>query len=571
MPYSPLLMGLSFLLLPTLALAAQEDPRAAYDVEAYRLDLRIDPAAREVAGTVSIELTVTVEELGRVVLDLSSELEVERTLFARGPLVEDGAARGETIYHEHADDRLECHLPHSVEDGGRVTLAVRYRGHPGRVDRAHGVLWERKKHPGPTLLDISLQNAGAHHWFPCKASRFHPEDRPRRVLVEASVPDGLVAAACGRLVGREQRRPGWTTWRWRHDYPIPTYGIGVAVGSFETVGGQLELPGHEEPVPLRYFVLPEDLPAARVQFADLEELLTVYSRAFGPWPFPDSKVGIVQGAWLTTDHSTLIGYGSSFPAWRRRQGLKDPFEHRNRDYDSILAHQLAHEWWGNSVGAVSWRDYWLHEGFATFAESLWLEHRYGRERADDFFAHLSERLRSDLSLLRPQPVEDARRAFGPVLYLKGAWVLHLARHYLDDDERFFGALRRFQGTHRHDLASTEDLRRALERESEGQDLPFEWGRFFDEWVYGTGAPRLTGRVKAHGDRIEVEVDNDVAAGRSFLVPLDLAWIEDGDEVGKRLWLEPGTYREALPAARPERVRVEGLQRLLGRHRVVVEE
>jgi aminopeptidase N len=543
---------------------AQEDLRTAYDVDAYRLDLRFDPQDRRITGTVSIEVVVVAETLEHLELDLGPELNVQRVLFARGPLLESGPAHGKDIFFERSGERLECHLPRPIPRGKRLTLALTYDSSPGLLDRAHGVRWTRED-GDQVLIDIAVQNVGAHHWFPCKASRFHPEDRPKRVLIDATVPDGLVAAANGRLIAREEPEPGWIKWRWRHDYPLPTYSVGLSIGAYETVTERLELPEHGQPVLFQYFVLPESLPAARVQLAEVGELLSVYSQAFGPWPFPKSKVGVAEGSWSTTEHSTLIGYGSSWPAFRAQQGEVDPNARWNRGYDYVLAHQLAHEWWGNAVGASNWRDYWLQEGLATFAEGLWLEHLAGREEADAFFRDLASRLPTGLRLLRTEAEGDARRAFSPVLYMKGAWVMHLARHYLDDDARFFGALRRFQREHRYGVACSGDLKAAFEAET-GED----WGRFFDEWVYGTGAPRLEGEVIPYADRIEVRVTNQIASGGSFRVPLDLRWVEDGEPIARRVWLEPGEAHETLPCAdRPEEVRVVNLQRLLGRHSVIV--
>ncbi len=561
----PIMRFLLPLLLVTAAESyAQADVREAYDVEAYHLDLRFDPERRHIEGTVSVELVVTSEDLDEVRLDMASSVQVDQVGFTFGGLEESAPVRGKLVYHKHAKDRLDCQLDPPVDRGGRITLSITYSASPGILDEGHGMRWAKSPDDARTLVDMDYQNVGAHHWFPCKASRYHPEDRPKRVLIDATVPDDLVAAAPGRLIGSAEKEPGWITWSWRHDYPIATYGIGVAIGPYERVDDWLDLPELSKPVKLQYFVLPEDMPAARVQFGELADMLSVYTRAFGPWPFPRSKVGVAQGSWLTADHSTMLSYGSSFPTWYAARDEEDPGEKWNRGYDYVLAHQMAHEWWGNSVGAESWRDYWLHEGLATFAEGLWIEHLYGRERADAFFTDLSRRLRSNLKLIRSDADYDGARAFSPVLYLKGAWVLHLARHYVADDDLFFAALRTFQETHRGGLASTDDLRHAFEQVTEQ-----EWGRFFDEWVYGTGSPRLEGHVAVHQDRLQVEVINEVSATRSFRVPLDIQWIEDGEQVSERLWLDPGEHKIDLPSLNPERVRVVGVQRLLGRHRIAV--
>ncbi len=552
---------LTLSLAPATLGLSQEDLREAYDVEAYRIDVRVDPAQERLSGRVFIELVVTAQELETLEFDADDELHLSRTLLAPGPLPEEGPLEGTVLSGRHAQDRWICDLGSPAERGRRLTVCIEYEGSPGESGRGRGVRWSKD---GQTLVDISAQITGAQMWFPCKASRFHPEDRPRRIWINATVPEGLTAAASGRLVRRAAAEPGWVTWRWRHDYPLPTYGIGLAVANYAHTTQELHLPGLDAPVPLETFVLEPYVAAAKMQFQELPELLKVYSEAFGPWPFPLSKVGIAQGSWGTVDHSTLTGYGNTFPAWLGSEGIEDPLARRNRRYDYVLVHQLAHEWWGNAVGAASWRDAWLHEGFATYAEALWVEHLQGRDEADAFLQELAAYLGKDPQLIRTDAAEDGAKALLPVIYIKGAWVLNEARHYLGDDAHFFGALRRFQRKHRYGLATTEDLRKAFEEET-GQS----WERFFEEWVQGSGVPRLTGEVRFFDDRIEVSVDNESSPTRSFHLPLDLGWTEGGHAVERRLWLEPGPFSQTLPASKPSDVRVLHLSRLLGRHRIDV--
>jgi len=553
-----------------IAAAAQEpatlppaDLRTAYTVHGYRLDLRIDVERRVLSGTVAVDLEVIEAGLQTVQLDVGPELVVERVRASSDPLRADQPLRGKTLYFKQAKGRLNCQLPRASRKAQRMTLVVDYSGSPGMLGQWKGVHWGAPGESGPRF-DVSVQNIGASHWWPCKSSFDHPGDRPERVIVNLTVPDGLVGVSNGRLAGRTDADPGWVTWRWRHDYPIDTYGVCANVGEYEFVAEQIELPELDGPLPFLYCVEPALLDRARVQFATVPEILSVYTRAFGPWPFPESKVGLVQSAYSSVDHSTLVGYGSSYPAWLESEGMDDPYGHLNRGYDYLLVHQLAHEWWGNSVAAATWNDYWLHEGFATYAESLWLEHLEGRERSDAFFTELSERIAKTSRLSRPGQL-NAREAFSRVLHVKGAWVLHMLRHYLDDDQVWWGVLSRFQRDFRYGTASTADFQRVLEAET-GDD----WSCFFDEWVYGQGYPRLEGVIRVHADSLEIDVQNSESQERCFHVPLDLEWLEDGERKTRRVSLTPGENRIVLPVgSRPSEVRVLHLARLLGRHSVSV--
>jgi aminopeptidase N len=327
----------------------------------------------------------------------------------------------------------------------------------------------------------------------------------------------------------------------------------------------LELAGVDEPVTMAWYVLPEDEARARLQFAELPAVLAAYGAAFGPWPFPRSKVALVQTPFWGMEHSTAIAYGSSFPAWLAEHGGADRYAARNRWFDYILVHETAHEWWGNAVSAADWGDFWLHEGFATYAEGVWVEQRDGREAADRFFSELQRSVPRHGALYRGRG-RTSGEAYSSILYAKGGLVLNTLRHYLDDDEAWWRALRTFNLRHRYGSATSEDFRAVLEQVS-GR----EWGRFFAEWVHGGGYPRLQGSIERAAPGLVVRVSNDPPAPDGFQVPLDLTWVEDERPQARRVWLEPGDSRVEIPCAAPPRdVRVLHLERLLGKHDVRVD-
>lgn len=555
--------------LPGAAAAAQEpDLRTAYDVEAYTLELEVDPTVERIAGRVLITVGVTAERLERFELDLGTELELlgVRRLEpgapgGYGPAHERGAR---TLSTSRAGDRLACTLERPAALGERLTIEVRYAGSPRALNNFDGFHWARTPSGAPWVA-TSCQSLGAFTWWPCKASYFHPEDKPERVAVDLTVPAGLVGVSNGLLVERSVQADGRERFLWRLDAPISTYNVTLNVAPYVELAGELALPGLSAPLPYRWFVLPEDVEKARLQFADVPGILEAFSEAFGPWPFPEAKVGLVQTPFWGMEHSTAIAYGSSFPAWIAAHGGEDRYAVRNRDFDFILVHELAHEWWGNSLTAADWGDFWLHEGFATYAEGVYVEKLRGREAADDYFARVRRSVPRGGSLYRGAG-SSAGEAYSGLLYGKGALVLDTARHYLDDDAVWWAVLRDFHARHRHGNATTEDFRAVLEERS-GRD----WSRFVAEWVYGQGTPRLRGSVRVRDAGLLVEVDNEPAAPEGFQVPLDITWSEGGLQRTQRLWLEPGETRmEISTAGRPTDVRVPHLERVLGKHKVEVE-
>jgi len=538
------------------------DPRALYDVGTYRLDLALDPEAESIAGTLAVGFTATASGLDELVLDMHASLRPTAVRWLSGPVDGDSSLAGETLRFRHEDNLLACTLPFALEQEGAGAVVVEYTGNPRARNGFDGFHWKRTE-SGQPWIATSCQGLGAHTWWPCKASFYHPEDKPERVFVHATVPADLVAVSNGRLVDRTERA-GRATYRWRLDYPCETYAVTLNVAPYVLIAGELELSGLDRPVPYAWYVLPESEERARLQFAQVPALLDVFGRAFGPWPFPEAKVGLVQTSFWGMEHTTAIAYGSSFPAWIAEHGGRDPYAARNRWFDYILVHELAHEWWGNAVSAPDWGDFWIHEGFATYAEGVWVEATSGREAADRFFLQLASFVHPVARLYRGRGA-SSKQAYASVIYNKGGCVLNTLRHYLDDDETWWRTLRAFQSAYRYGNAGTEDFRAELERES-GRS----WKRFFEQWVYGAGYPRLEGRVQATASGIEVAVSNP-AGETAFDVPLDLAWTEGGEPRRVRLQLAPGANAFSIPCRqRPEGVEVVHLERVLGKHDVRVE-
>ncbi len=562
----PILAALVFSFAPGVGGVPSDDPadpREHYDVRAYRLDLAPDPEARKLEGLVGIQVDVTASALGELVLDLDDACRVQSVSRVPGLLTARADLSGSSLRFEQQDDRLVCQLDSPARRGETLVVAVRYSVHPRAKDRFTGFHW-RETPDGQPWIATSYQALGAHHWWPCKASYFHPADKPDRVFVNVTVPGGLTAVANGRQTGTTSQADGRETWHWSYDYPIETYLVAINVGPYRAHEEPLTLAGVDDPVPFAYYVLAQDEAKAAVQFAEVPELLGLFSSAFGPWPFPGAKVGIVQTPFLGMEHSTALAYGSSFPSWLQQHGEQDRMEHFNRHFDYVLVHQLAHEWWGNSVSASDWSDFWIHEGFATFAGAMVIEARRGRRAADAFFDEIEDRV-GKTSRLMGRRGATARDAYSPVLYYKGAWVLNTLRHYVNDDDAFWGALRAFQARHLHGNASSEDLRRAFE-ESSGRD----WSAFFEQWVEGEGFPRIAGEVALSGTRIEVRVRCEGSPSTQFDVPLDLSWHEGDDWKRKRVWLAPGANELELScASTPRDLRVLHLDRVLGPHSVSV--
>jgi aminopeptidase N len=535
---------------------ADEDLRAQFDVKTYRLDLKVDPKTQTLSGTVGVAATVVADRLETMELDLIADLKVTRVNAISARLEPDGPMTGPNVAFTHEGDLLKCRLPKALKKGEEARVAVTYSGRPGATGRFGGFHWG-KTPDGKPWISTSCQTTGASTWWPCKDETSHPEDKHDRIFLNYTVPKGLTAVANGRLLKTTTPEAGWETFHWRHDYPCETYAITMNVAPYIKVHSDMKVPGLERKVAFDYYVLPQDLEKANLEFKAAPRMVAIYSEAFGPFPFPRSKFCLVETDFWGMEHSTAVAYGNTFPTWLKQHKLPDRYAQFNRLFDYIIIHECAHEWWGNAVSAADWGHLWIHEGFATYTEGVYVEKMLGRDAADEYYGALQKSIDRKLRLFRGTGVLP-RQAFSNTVYYKGAMVLNMLRHFVNDDAAWWKSLREFNMRFRYKNARTEDFQKVLE-EITGKP----WEQFFREWFYGVGYPSLKGTVSASGKSIVVDIANPEQDGTGFHIPLDLEWKEGRTAKSERVWLEPGTnHQEIACIAAVEGLRIVHLDRIL---------
>ncbi|MDZ7372587.1 MAG: M1 family metallopeptidase [candidate division KSB1 bacterium] len=508
------------------------DPRELYDVLSYHLAFTVHPDSQRVDGVSEIRVRFLSAGSDSLVLDAGPRLEI---LGVEQPGTPPGA-----LPFRKWGERLSVALPGGSSAGQEVAVRVRFRYvSGGEADPA--VLFQ-KTEDGRPWVNTSCQLSGAHQWWPCKASFYHPEDKPDSVWIDLTFPDTLYGVANGRFLG-EDRREGWRTTRWLMVHPRLTYLVAMYVGPYALLTQPYE--AHGERRQLQYFVLRRDTARARAEFFPrIPELLRCYERWFGPFPFWEEKFALVQSNIPGMEHSTAVAVGPIFP-YTLRPGEPNPLASYEEYFNYMAVHELAHEWWGNAVSAVSWGDFWLHEAFATYAEALWVEQLYGPEVLHQYMAKLSFRIDSLATVYRPRHA-TAREAYHLNIYYKGAWVLHMLR-YVMGDSAFFKALRDFQLSHRYGQAATSDFQKLCER-IYGDDL--SW--FFLEWLYRPGWPKIQVQCTPRGRQLDVKICDTCFVRNAFRMPVDLFVETERGAYRRRVWATPGCHSFALEF--PEAVR-----------------
>lgn len=415
-----------------------------YGVDLYDLDLRYRVATNRLDARAVITATAT-QELASFSLDLV-RLKV-------GKVTVDGGRR--TRFRQAAS-KLVVTPERPIAEGETFTVDVEYAGAPAPRRSPWGqVGWEE-------LTDgviVAAQPSGAPTWFPCND---HPSDKARyRIRVSAEQPYAVVAT--GELTGRSVSS-GRATWTYECDVPTATYLATVQIGRYLR---------RESPTPdaLIGFAYPAELEQrVAADFAQLPAMVGFFSEVFGPYPF-DAYTVIVTADELEIP---LEAQASAIFGANHADG--------EGGSERLIAHELAHQWFGNSVGLAAWKHIWLNEGFACYAEWLWSE-RAGNEHADTLARRFHSGLRGlpqDLQVSDP----GAASMFDDRVYKRGALTLHALRLTVGD-EPFFDLLRTWTERYRFGTATTDDFR-ALAAEVTGADLD----ALFDAWLDALDLPQL---------------------------------------------------------------------------------
>ncbi|MEU3453288.1 M1 family metallopeptidase [Micromonospora sp. NPDC006766] len=413
-----------------------------YDVDHYALKVRYDPTGKRLTGQATVTVTATAA-LSRFDLDLAG-LTVDRVL------VDAAVAK-----HRRAGNELVITPAHGLPAGKRFVVEVSYGGVPQPLHSD-----ELGDGGFQTTTDGAIalgQPESASTWFPVND---HPSDKAT-YDIEVTVPDGLAALSNGVPKG-QSTKDGWTTWRWSEGTPMASYLTTLVIGDYRVSTGT------HAGKPLVTAVaaeLPADGPAAAA-LARTGEIADFLADRFGPYPF-DAYGGIAvadERIRYALETQTRPVYG---PAFFRG----------DRPNTVVVAHELAHQWFGDSVSLARWSDIWLNEGFATYAEWLWTEHDGGRSVAQAF----AERYAAT-DWTKPSVNPGRGAMFGPAVYQRGALAVHALRRAVGD-ETFFRILRGWLAERRDGTATTADFVAYAERIA-GRPL----GPLFDAWLSGATPP-----------------------------------------------------------------------------------
>jgi aminopeptidase N len=384
------------------------------------------------------------------------------------------SVEGRPARYERQGERLRVFLVPFARRGARLRLSVVYRGRP-----SDGLILTNDKDGRPSATGDNWPNR-VHHWIP---SLDHPSAKAT-VRFNVTAPARHTVVANGRLEARNMNADATQTWTYSEAAPMPPYCMVVAVGEFASLQPGVALPARHAPV--SYHVPPSERKFALQGFGAAIPSLKYFSQTVAPFPY--AKLAHIVGAtrFGGMENSGAIIYSRTLFDPREGAPTSPRFGVR-RGLVELIAHETAHQWFGDAVTPATWSDLWLSEGFATYYAGLFVEHAEGRDAFREYMRRKAgEYLKYEQTRRAPihdRETENLNELLNANNYQKGAWVLHMLRAELGD-AAFFRGVRAYYRAHLHRNATTEDLRVALERAS-GRRLR----AFFARWVYASGHPR----------------------------------------------------------------------------------
>lgn len=432
--------------------------RANNDLLSYYLDIRVDPDKKYLSGKNTIRFKMLKDDT-RIQLDLHAALNIDKILLGETPLK-----------YERDSGAVFVDFPETLRAGREYSIDFYYSGNPVEQGR-FGAIAFRKDPSGHPWINTACEGIGASVWWPNKDQW---RDEVENMRISVAIPNGLVDVSNGKFLGKTDLGDGYTRWDWLVQYPINNYDVSLNIGNYEHFSDRLG------DLPLDFYALPEHLDQAKKQFAQAKGMLEAYQHYFGEYPWQKDGYKLIEAPYSGMEHQSAVTYGNHFAnGYLERDWTGVGISTR---FDFIIIHESAHEWFGNSVTAADVSDMWIHEGWATYLESLYVEYMYGKNDALKYLNAYKSKVRNRQPIVQQrginrEPPQDQ--------YFKGALFINTLRSIVDDDKRWFALIHDMYQHFKYKTILTEDMVGYF-NEKTGMNLT----PVFDEYLRHTDLPTL---------------------------------------------------------------------------------
>jgi len=411
--------------------------RANNDLLFYHLDVRVDPAKKWIGGKNTIRFRMLKDDT-RIQLDLYANLNVDKILLGTTPLK-----------YERELNTVWVDFPQPLKAGREYTIEFYYSGNPQQGGRFGGMTFG-KDPAGQDWIYTACEGQGAAVWWPNK-DQWRDEVESMRISI--AIPSALVDVSNGKFLGKTDLGDGYTRWDWTVQYPINNYSVSANIGNYVHFEDRLPSTGSGQvTLPLDFYVTPGNLEGAKRQFAQAKGMIEAYEHYFGDYPFAKDGYKLIEVPYSGMEHQSAVTYGNHFAnGYLERDwtgvGISPKF-------DFIIIHESGHEWFGNAVSAADVSDMWIHEGWTTYLENLYVEHRFGYADALKYVNGYKSKVRNREPIVTQRGIH---RSPPQDMYFKGALFLNTLRSVVNDDQRWWKVLHDFFQHFKYQNILTEDV------------------------------------------------------------------------------------------------------------------
>ena len=333
--------------------------RTNFDITSYQLEVKIEPEKEFISGFNQIHFETTADAQ-RMQLDLFENMQIDSIVY-----------HNQKLEYQRKFKAFFFEFPQKINKQTKDSLKVYYSGQPQIAENPPwdgGFIFDKDRQQRPHI-GVAVQGTGASLWYPNKD---HLKDEPESATISIIAPEELTAVSNGKKVGEKPVDNQFKKTTWQVTYPINNYNITFYLGHFE------HFTDHYKDLTLDYYPLDYNLPKAKEQFQQVKPMMQCFEEKFGFYPFKEDSYKLVESPYLGMEHQSAVAYGNQYRNGYRGVDLSGTGI--GLEFDFIIVHESAHEWFGNAISAQDLADLWIHEAFATYAEAVYVECKFSKEK-----------------------------------------------------------------------------------------------------------------------------------------------------------------------------------------------
>ena len=454
--------------------------RTCYDVIFYDLFVMVDEQERSLEKSYNNIHFSVVSDFDKIQIDLAANMEVMRIEF-----------EGAELEFIREFDAVFINFPRVLKKGEQSSIKVWYGGYPREAVNAPwdgGFSWKKDGNGNP-WIGVSCQGLGASVWWPCKD---HQSDEPDSMRITCTARYPL------KIVSNGDLRSDTSVWNqyfnswvnvseWFVSYPINNYNVTLNIGDYEHFSEAYV--SEKDTLRMDYYVLHDHLEKAKIHFKQVKPMMECFENYFGKYPFWKDGYALVETPYLGMEHQSAIAYGNDYlPGYHGNTRFIDGL-----DFDFIIVHESGHEWWGNSITTNDIADMWVHEGFCTYSEVLYVECMYGYDAMLSYVNNQKRSVRNDKPIIGHYHVNTEGSSD---MYQKGSLMLHTLRSLLEDDELWFEMIKGIANDFKYKTVDGQEVINYINEKS-GKDFT----DFFNQYLKNKKIPEFQYKLQKEGRNI----------------------------------------------------------------------